>query len=147
MKRFSLCMLGALLLLAAALVPLAHSAGGAALLGTAVLTQATDNTLTSAVALPSAGTSIGGPITKLWVANASAITSSTMAVRCSPDGGTTYYPFYTYINGTNVVAATTAAATTSVLWEVPGDASVCTHVKVLFGTAQAANEDVYIYGR
>ncbi len=147
MKRFSLCMLGALLLLAAAVVPMAYSAGGAGLIGTAVLTQATDNQTTAAVAMPSAATSIGGPVTKMWIANASAITSSTMALRCSPDGGTTYYPFYTFNNGTNVIAATTAAATTSVLWEVPGDVSVCTHVKVYFGSAQAANESVYIYGR
>jgi hypothetical protein len=147
MRRSILGFLGLILVIAAAFVPAVHSAGGASLLGTAVLTQAVDNTLTSAVALPSAATSIGGPITKLWVANATTITSSTMSIRCSPDGGTTYYPFYTYANGTNVVAATTAAATTAVMWEVPGDVSVCTHVKVLFGTAQAADEDVYIYGR
>jgi hypothetical protein len=126
---------------------MAYSAGGAGLIGTAVLTQATDNQTTAAVAMPSAATSIGGPVTKLWLNNTSTITSSTMALYCSPDGGTTYYPFYTYINGTNVVAATTAAATTAVLWEVPGDVSVCTHVKVYFGTAQAANENVAIYGR
>jgi hypothetical protein len=144
-KRFAV--LAYVALLAGLLVGVAHSGSAPSLIGTAVLTLGGDNVTTSAVAMPSATAAIGGPITKIWLNNTSTITSSTMAVHCSPNGGSNYFPFYTYANGTNVIAATTAAATTAVLWEVPGDVSVCTHIKVIFGSAQGANESVNIYGR
>ena len=144
MKKFGLLILA--VLLAAFVYTPAYAVGGA-WSGTASLVQATDNQLTTAATLPNAAAIRGEPVRTLWVANASAITSSTMEVRCSPNGGTTYYPFYTFNNGTNVIVGTTAAATTSVMFQVPGDVSACTHIKVYFGTAQAANETVKLYGR
>jgi len=144
MRKFSLLFMAVLLLAALFSVP-AQGAGGA-WSATWTLTQATDNQASAAIALPGSA-SIGGPVTTLWVTLGSAITSSTTTIRCSPDGGTTYFPFYGFNNGTNVVDGTTAAATTAVMFQVPGDVSACTHIKVYFGTAQAADETGTIYGR
>ena len=144
MKKFGLLVLAVLF---AALISVPAQAAGVVWSATATLTQATDNQTTAAVALPGTASMAAAPIKTMWVALGSAITSSTTTVKCSPDGGTTYYPFYAFNNGTNVIQGNTAAATTSVMYQVPGDVSVCTHVKVYFGTAQAADETVYLYGK
>jgi len=144
MRKYALLFLAALLLMAGAVIP-AYAAGGA-WSATWTLTQATDNQASAAIALPGSA-SIGGPVKTMWVTLGSAITSSTTTIQCSPDGGTTYYPFYAYHNNTNIIGGTTAAAVTAVMFQVAGDVSACTHVKVYFGTAQAADETGTIYGR
>lgn len=103
-----------------------------------VLTFATDNVTSAAVALPK-------NISRIAI-HVPTIESSTVFVLASADGGTTYLPWYAFGNGTNIIQCTTAASTGVYLWEVPGNFHNVTHLKVKLGTGQTANRTFKIYG-
>lgn len=150
MKRFKGFMIFALLLVAALLCagPLIPAPAEAATLDNAVITGGvgTDNTLSTAVALPRGGATVGrSPVRRIAI-QFPTLTSSVVKLQVSMDAGTTYKPLLCFNNGTNSVLASTAAATGNVIWEVPCDMSLYDHVKVECATAQAADRTFGIVG-
>lgn len=97
----------------------------------------TDNTHSAGIRLPRG-------LTTLTVV-APTITSSTLGVEVSADNST-YYTFKSFNNGTNVIAAVTAAGTAAQAFEVPGNFAAWRYVRVVAGTAQAADRTFYFYG-
>lgn len=132
-------------LLLVALLALAVMVGGAAFAGepdfvqTSLMTggAVTDNTHSVGVRLPRG-------ITSLTVI-APTITSATLALEVSADNST-YYTLLSYNNGTNIIAATTAAGTTAKVFEVPGNFGAWRYVRVVAGAAQAADRTFTFYG-
>lgn len=116
---------------------------------TAVITGGvvTDNTSSAAVQLPTAASIYGKQVKTLWVKVPASMTSSTFYVTVAgPDAPTTFKPFYAYNNGTNIINGVTAGSTGDFIFQVPGDVSAFTAVKVTCGTGQAANHTFVIYG-
>jgi len=97
----------------------------------------TDNTHSAGIRLPRG-------ITSISVA-CPTITSSTIAVEVSADN-LTYYTHMAYNNGTNVIAAISAAGTAAKVVEFPGNFAAWRYVRVVAGTAQAADRTFTVYG-
>ena len=102
---------------------------------TAVITGGvvTDNTLSTAVTIPrgAEGVSIYVPT----------ITSATISLKVSHDGGTTYDDLFCMNNNTNIVLASSAAGTGGMYLQFPADCRIdfYNRLKVLSGAAQAAD--------
>jgi len=113
--------------------------------GTATLTQATDNQVTAAVALPGTA-AIKGPISTLSL-YVPTIDSSTVYLQVSGDGGTTYADLRFFNNGTNMVLGSSAAGTGGFIMNFPGvDFRNFTHIKVKCGSAQTTNRTFKLFG-
>jgi hypothetical protein len=97
----------------------------------------TDNTHSVGIRLPRG-------ITSLTVV-CPTITSSTIAVEVSADNST-YFTHMAYNNGTNVIAAISAAGTAAKVVEFPGNFAAWRYVRVVAGTAQAADRTFTFYG-
>jgi hypothetical protein len=108
------------------------SAGEPDMVQTALMTGGvvTDNTHSVGIRLPRGLTSLA--------VTCPTITSATIGLEVSTDG-TTYYTHMAYNNGTNVIAAVSAAGTTAKIVEFPGNFSIWRYVRVIAGAAQAAD--------
>jgi len=130
MKKYALLFLAALLLVAAVVVP---AIAGNPLVRTALITGGVvaDNTTSAAVSIPKGATQLA-----VYVPT---ITSSTVYLQVSGDGGTTYADYRSTPNGTNMILTGPAAGTGDLTFDVPGGIGAFTHLKVKCGTAQAAD--------
>lgn len=97
----------------------------------------TDNTTSAAVAIPKGATKIA-----VYVPT---ITSSTVYLQVSGDGGTTYAEYRSTPNGTNMILTGPAAGTGGYTFDVPGGIGAFTHLKVKCGTAQAADRTFQLF--
>lgn len=115
------------------------SAGEPDMVQAALLTGGvvTDNTHSVGIRLPRG-------ITSLTVA-CPTITSATIALEVSNDG-VTYITHMAYNNGTNVIAAVSAAGTAAKVVEFPGNFGAWRYVRVLAGAEQAADRTFTFYG-
>lgn len=135
------------LLLALLILTLAVPVMAAGWTKTALLTGGvvTDNTLSAAIALPSAGVVFGGAskYVSLYVPT---ITSSTVQVYGSVDG-TNFYPIHGISNATNMVAELSAAGTGGFTMTFPSiDFRVFTHLKIYCATEQEADRTFTFMG-
>ena len=136
MRKYALLFLAFLLLTAGAVIP--------AIAGNPYVVTATvyggvvaDNTTSVAVAIPKAATKLS-----VYVPT---ITSSTVYLLVSGDGGTTYAEYRSTPNGTNMILTGPAAGTTTHTFDVPGGIGGFTHLKVKCGTAQAADRSFKLF--
>lgn len=96
-----------------------------------------DNTTSAAVAIPKSAKNLS-----VYVPT---ITSSTVYLLVSGDGGTTYAEYRSTPNGTNMILTGPAASTTTHTFDVPGGIGGFTHLKVKCGTAQAADRTFKLF--
>jgi hypothetical protein len=113
-------------------------AGNPTLIGTAVVTVATDNDTSAALALPK-------NISKV-VLYVPTIDSATVSLQVSANSGTTYDDLFCFNNGTNTVLWSTAAGTGGMYVEVPCDMYPYTHLKVQTGAGQTSDRSFVVYG-
>lgn len=99
----------------------------------------TDNTLSSAATIPR-----GVDYFTIYVPT---ITSATVSVKVSPDGGTTYDDLFCLNNGTNSVLWSSAAGTGGMYLSPPPDCRISffNRLKVYTGAAQAADRTFKVY--
>ena len=137
MRKYALLFLAVLLLAAALVVP--AFAGNPWCDNTALITGGvvTDNTLSTAVALPKNVSKIG-----IFVPS---ITSAAISLKVSPDG-VNYDDLFCMQNGTNTILWSTAAGTGGMFVEVPCNMFLWKYAKVLSGAAQAADHYFQICG-
>ena len=137
MKKYALLSLAVLLLAAGVFTP---AFAGNPWTGTALITGGVvaDNTTSAAVAIPKA--------VKYLSVYVPTITSSTVYLQVSGDGGTTYADYRSTPNGTNMILTGPAAGTGGYIFDVPGGIGAFTHLKVKCGTAQAADRTFKLFG-
>lgn len=104
---------------------------------TATITVATDNTTSAAVSIPR-----GAEYVDIYVPT---LTSATVSLLVSADGGTTYDDLFCFSNGTNTVLWSSAAGTGGMYLQSPCRISAYNKVKVLTGAGQAANRSFKLY--
>ena len=104
---------------------------------TATVTVATDNPLSSAVSIPR-----GAEWVDIYVPT---ITSATVSLRVSPDGGTTYDDLFCLNNGTNTVLWSSAAGTGGMYLQSPCRISAYNKLKILCGAGQAADRAFKVF--
>ncbi len=109
--------------------------------GTVVITGGvvTDNQTSTAIAVPR-----GVEKAAIYVPT---ITSATISLKGSHDGGTTYDDVFCLNNGTNVVLASSAAGTGGMMLELGCNVSFYSHLKVYAGAAQAADRTFTVIWR
>jgi len=134
MKRYALLFLAVLLLAVGTGLP---AFAGNPYVASAVLTQATDNTTSAAVAIPKGAKSLA-----VYVPT---IDSSTVYLQVSGDGGTTYADYRSTPNGTNMILTGPASGTGALTFDVPGGIGAFTHIKVKCGTAQTTNRTFKLF--
>jgi hypothetical protein len=129
MKKTFAVLLGAFLA-ACCIVP---AIAGNPYVATALVTGGVvaDNTTSAAVPIPKAAKNLSVLVPT--------ITSSTVYLLVSGDGGTTYAEYRSTPNGTNMILTGPAAGTTTHTFDVPGGIGGFTHLKVKCGTAQAGD--------
>jgi hypothetical protein len=135
MKKYLLLFLAALLAVALS-VP---ASAGNPYVATALVTGGVvaDNTTSAAVPIPKAAKNLSVLVPT--------ITSSTVYLLVSGDGGTTYAEYRSTPNGTNMILTGPAAGTTTHTFDVPGGIGGFTHLKVRCGTAQAADRTFKLF--
>jgi hypothetical protein len=133
MRKYVLLFLAVLL---AVLITVPAQAGNPYVVS-AVFTPATDNVSTAVVAIPKAAKSIA-----VYVPT---IDSSTVYLSVSGDGGTTYAPYRSTPNGTNMILTGPAAGTGGYTFDVPGGIGGFTHLKVTLGTGQSTTRTFKLF--
>jgi hypothetical protein len=130
MRKYALLFLAFLLMTAGVAAP---AFAGNPYVATALVTGGVvaDNTTSAAVAIPKAAQHL-----EVYVPT---ITSSTVFLLVSGDGGTTYAEYRSTPNGTNMILTGPAAGTGDLTFNVVGGIGGFTHLKVKCGTAQAAD--------
>lgn len=103
----------------------------------AVITVATDNQTSAAVSIPR-----GAEYVDIYVPT---ITSSTVSLLVSADGGTTYDDLFCFSNGTNTVLWSSAAGTGGMYLQCPCRISAYNKLKVYCGSGQASNRTFKLY--
>ncbi len=105
---------------------------------TATVTVATDNQTSAAVSIPR-----GADWFSIYVPT---ITSSTVSVKVSHDGGTTYDDLFCLNNGTNSVLWSSAAGTGGMYLQPPPDCRISFYnkLKVYCGSGQAADRNFVV---
>ena len=96
-----------------------------------------DNTTSSVVKIPAKATNASVYVPTL--------TSSTVYLMVSGDGGTTYAEYRSTPNGTNMILTGPAAGTTAHTFDVPGGVGGFTHLKIKCGTEQAADRTFKVF--
>lgn len=132
MKKYALFFLAVLILTAGFVIP--AFAGNPYVVTAIVPNGGTDS---GVVEIPKA-------VTRLAV-YVPTITSSTVYLRVSGDGGTTYAEYRSTPNGTNMILTGPAAGTASHTFDVPGGIGGFTHLKVICGSAQAAARSFVLF--
>jgi len=136
MRKYALLFLAFLLMTAGVVVP---AFAGNPYVVSALMTGGVvaDNTTSVAVAIPKAATKLA-----VYVPT---ITSSTVFLQVSGDGGTTYADYRSTPNGTNMILTGPAAGTGGLIFDVPGGIGAFTHLKVKCGTEQAADRTFKLF--
>jgi hypothetical protein len=134
MRKYVLFFLAVLLLAAGVFTP---AFAGNPSVSTALLTQATDQNYSAAVAIPKAATRVA-----LYVPT---VETTIVSLVVSGDGGTTYVPLRSIPNGTNMILTSGASGTGGYIMDIPGGVGAYTHVKVYCASVQTSNRSFKLF--